>query len=249
MQFVEVFKKYLISSQIFVSICAASLGSFVMLEQEAYQNYSFWILFFTFWNGYLFTIFRKRKIAVWMSFMGFVLLSFFQLIFIDIQTYFKWLIAIFIGLLYNADIFGIRIREFSLIKTFYVGFVWALFLTFYPLPHFSGSWFLMIFLFVCGITFPFEIRDINKDPFLTLPKAIGIRNTKILSLIFLISSGIIGLHSLQLAYSIPWFCSILLAITLVLFSHQKRTNLYYSFFMESLSLMPLVLYWIIQKIQ
>jgi hypothetical protein len=43
---------------------------------------------------------------------------------------------------------------------------------------FSFSMVYHYFLFTSAITFPFEIRDLGRDPFPTLPKAIGIKTLK-----------------------------------------------------------------------
>lgn len=243
MFFINFLKKYLITSQIFVSLCASLLGSFVLLEQESYQNNIFLLLFLTFWNGYLFTVFRKRTNAVNYSVIVFIVLSIIHLLFYSFFTYLKWLLIILIGIIYNADLFKIKIREFSLIKTFYVGFVWSLTISFYALPTFNLAWFFIVFLFVSGITFPFEIRDMEKDSFRTLPKAIGIKNTKILSFIFISVSGIIAYYFLHLNFSIQWLMTTILALIFILFVNQKRPDLYFSFFIESLSAMPFIIYW------
>lgn len=250
--------------QLYVSFCATLLGAFVLKEQEAYQISLLVILFLTFWNGYFFTVFHKKKDAIFFNLVGFVLISFLIFKFLNCQFYFKWLIVLFLGLIYNADFFNINLREFSLIKTFYVGFVWAMTLVWLPfnndnfcnndfssdfircfikssLRDFPIHWFFIIFLFVSGITFPFEIRDLERDDFPTLPKKIGVQNTKYLSYIFLFLSSVLAAYFLKFDFAISFFLTFTFAFTLIYFSDRKRKDFYYSFLMESLSLLPILI--------
>lgn len=238
MNFINLLKKLFLKSQLYVSFCATLLGAFVLKEQEAYQISLLVILFLTFWNGYFFTVFHKKKDAIFWNLVGFVIISFLIFKFLNFEFYSKWLIILFLGLLYNADFFNINIREFSLIKTFYVGFVWAMTLVLLPFENFHLAWFIIIFLFVSGITFPFEIRDLERDGFITLPKKIGIQNTKYLSYLFLFLSSVLAAYFLKFDFAISFFLTSIFAFTLIYFSDKKREDVYYSFLMESLSLLP-----------
>lgn len=242
MNCINVLKNLVLKSQFYVSFCATLLGIFVLKEQESYQYSLAVVLFLTFWNGYIFTVFHKKKDAVFWNLVGFIFISFLIFKFLNFEFYFKWLIVLFLGLLYNADFFNINIREFSLVKTFYVGFVWALTLVWLPLEHFHLAWFMIIFFFVSGITFPFEIRDLERDGFITLPKKIGIQNTKYLSYIFLFLSSVLAAYFLKFDFAISFFFTSIFAFTLIYFSDKKREDVYYSFLMESLSLLPLFFY-------
>ena len=242
MNFINLLKKLFLKSQLYVSFCATLLGAFVLKEQEAYQISLLVILFLTFWNGYFFTVFHKKKDAIFWNLVGFIFISFLIFKFLNFEFYFKWLIVLFLGLLYNADFFNINIREFSLIKTFYVGFVWAMTLVWLPFENFYLAWFFIIFLFVSGITFPFEIRDLERDGFITLPKKIGIQNTKYLSYLFLFLSSVMAIKFLKLEFAISFFFTSIFAFILIYFSDKKREDIYYSFLMESLSLLPFFFY-------
>ena len=242
MNFINLLKKLFLKSQLYVSFCATLLGAFVLKEQDAYQIPLLVILFLTFWNGYFFTVFHKKKDAIFWNLVGFVIISFLIFKFLNFEFYSKWLIILFLGLLYNADFFNINIREFSLIKTFYVGFVWAMTLVWLPFENFHLAWFIIIFLFVSGITFPFEIRDLERDGFITLPKKIGIQNTKYLSYLFLFLSSVMAIKFLKLEFAISFFFTSIFAFILIYFSDKKREDIYYSFLMESLSLLPFFFY-------
>lgn len=264
MNYINVLKKLVIKSQFYVSFCATLLGIFVLKEQESYQNSLAVVLFMTFWNGYIFTVFHKKKDAIFWNLVGFAIISFLIFKYFNFLFYFKWLIILLLGSLYNADFFKINLREFSLVKTFYVGFVWAMTLVWLPfnndyfcnndfssdfircfimssLRDFPIHWFFIIFLFISAITFPFEIRDLERDDFITLPKKIGIENTKYLSYFFLFLSSVLAAFSLKFEFAISFFFTSIFASILIYFSDRKREDWYYSFLMESLSLLPFLI--------
>ena len=96
-------KNILLKSQIYVSLCATLLGVFILQEQESYQNTLAFILFLTFWNGYFFTVYHRRKFAKIWNILGFVLISSILLKYFDLNFYLKWLIVLILGFIYNAD--------------------------------------------------------------------------------------------------------------------------------------------------
>ena len=241
MNFLNLVKNIHLKSQFHVSFCATFLGVFVLQEQESYHFILAMVLFLTFWNGYLFTVFHKKKDAIFINTVGFILISFLIFRYINIEFYFKWLIVLFLGFIYNADFLNINLREFSIIKTFYVGFVWAMSLVWLPFEQFNWRWFLIIFFFTSAITFPFEIRDLKRDQFTTLPKKIGIKNTKILSYFFLIISAILAFNTLKPNYAFAFFSTCIFAAALVYFSSEKQKDWYYSFLIESLSALPFLI--------
>ena len=242
MNCINVLKNLVLKSQFYVSFCATLLGIFVLKEQESYQYSLAVVLFLTFWNGYIFTVFHKKKDAIFINLVGFALITFLIFTFINLEFFIKWLIILLLGSLYNADFFKINFREFSLIKTFYVGFVWAMSLVWLPLTHFNWSWFFIIFFFVSAITFPFEIRDLERDQFITLPKKIGIQNTKYLSYLFLFLSSILAINFIRLNFALAFLFTSIIAMILAYFSDRKRPDWYYSFLLESLSALPLFFY-------
>ena len=241
MNVINLLKNILLKSQIYVSLCATLLGVFILQEQESYQNTLAFILFLTFWNGYFFTVYHKRKFAKIWNILGFVLISSILLKYFDLNFYLKWLIVLILGFLYNADFLNINLRQFSLVKTFYVGLIWALSLVWFPLKEMNWEWFFIIFFYTSAITFPFEIRDLKRDDFTTLPMKIGIQNTKYLSYLFLFISSVLAIKFLKLDYALAFSINAILAAILVYFSHQKRADWYYSFLMESLSVMPFLI--------
>ena len=242
MNCINVLKNLVLKSQFYVSFCATLLGIFVLKEQESYQNSLAVVLFLTFWNGYIFTVFHKKKDAIFINLVGFALITFLIFNFINLEFFIKWLIILLLGSLYTANFFKLNFREFSLIKTFYVGFVWAMSLVWLPLEHFHLAWFMIIFFFVSGITFPFEIRDLERDQFPTLPKVLGVKNTKYLSYLFLFLSSILAINFIRLNFALAFLFTSIIAMILAYFSDRKRPDWYYSFLLESLSALPLFFY-------
>jgi 4-hydroxybenzoate polyprenyltransferase len=104
----------------------------------------------------------------------------------------------------------------------------------------NWAWFFIIFFYTSAITFPFEIRDLKRDDFTTLPMKIGIQKTKYLSYIFLCLSSVLTIYFLKFEFAISLFLTFTFASILIYFSHQKREDWYYSFLMESLSLLPFI---------
>lgn len=267
MNCINVLKNLVLMSQFYVSFCATLLGIFVLKEQESYQNSLAIILFLTFWNGYIFTVFHKKKDAIFINLVGFALITFLIFTFINLEFFIKWLIILLLGSLYNADFFKLNFREFSLIKTFYVGFVWAMSLVWLPLNNenhcsdfsslfssdfircfinsslreFPIHWFFIIFFFVSGITFPFEIRDLERDQFPTLPKVLGVKNTKYLSYLFLFLSSILAINFIKSNFALAFLFTSIFAMILAYFSDRKRPDWYYSFLLESLSALPFLI--------
>lgn len=87
---------------------------------------------------------------------------------------------------------------------------------------------LFIFLFILGVTIPFDIRDLQVDQKSkkTFPQLIGVKAAKVLSILLLLGSQIIGYLYFQFhIYSTISYGIILL---LVFFSHQEKGDLYFT---------------------
>lgn len=241
MNLLKILKYTFIKSQFYVSLCSSLLGIFILEEQESYHFIKAVVLFLTFWNGYLFTVFHQKKNTIWINWIGFLIITIIILKNLILGFYVKWLVVLIFGFMYNANFLKINLREFSLIKTFYVGFVWAASLVWLPLETFNWRWFMMIFFFTSAITFPFEIRDLGRDNFPTLPQKIGINNTKYLSYFFLSASSCIAFITLENKHLSAFSATLFMAAILVSFTNKKRQDWYYSFLIESLSTIPFLI--------
>src|SRR5690606_39428225 len=54
-------KKYIVNSQIFVAFCGTSLAVFFMLEQNLVRFPTIFLIFITYWSGYLYTKYQYSR--------------------------------------------------------------------------------------------------------------------------------------------------------------------------------------------
>jgi len=169
-----------------------------------------------------------------------------------------------ISILYVLDdikVFGlpISVRRIPYLKVFIVALTWSS-ITIIPQVidssffYDSDNWkFLFIerFLFILAITLMFDIRDVNVDPsyLKTIPMSIGIRNTKLLSmiLIFVATIGLLGLD-INLWQLIGVFVVYSITLVLVYYSSPDNDDIYYSGLLDGvmgLHVLPFIIFKII----
>ena len=152
-----------------------------------------------------------------------------------------------ISLLYGIPIrFGkthFRLRDIGVTKIFMIAFVWAFIGSFLPaannaLPIFSGEVILLFFahyLFIFGITLPFDIKDLTIDAqhqVKTIPAIIGIQKSYNLSFLSLLLSTILYVVMQQLTtsaqdFSLPLCIAMLLSSWSIYLSRKKVGNYLY----------------------
>ncbi len=132
------------------------------------------------------------------------------------------------------------LRGIPLLKVLIIAFVWASISTLLPLavaptPSYSSDvvfLFAAHFLFILGITLPFDLRDFANDKrlsIMTVPHIIGVGNTKLLA--FLCISGFTVMMCFQISgiYILPLF----LATTILIFNvTPERNKFYFSFWLD-----------------
>lgn len=206
-----------------------------------------------YYRSILFGVKAQRSQAKWMSlhfsYWTFsILISLLALLYLFSSFSIKAQILIgilsiisFIYIIHGITFFSreISIRNIPYTKTFIVSAVWAMITTLpqiidHELFSYYHPWvFLLIerFLFIFPITLMFDIRDMDSDPetLQTIPRRIGIKNTKILAIFslligyyFFYSTGMNteGLILIALLY-------ILMLLT-VIKSSGSRSELFYS---------------------
>ena len=176
------------------------------------------------------------------------------------------LVPIFIvSIFYSLKIFtqnGINfsIRELPLVKIFLISFVWSyvtVILIAVEKDLFINSEIIILFLsrfcFVFAITIPFDIRDLKYDShnLKTIPQIFGEEKSKKIAFyalatfeIFSIILFFISNFPIYVLISLI-FCSLLTAI-LIYRSNSKKNSLYFSFYLESASILMLILLFILQ---
>lgn len=233
---------HVIKSQFFVALCATALSIFFMKEQGAYTSSYAFLVFITFWAGYIYTKYQNR---VFQHDMVWILLGlFFSSIIIlfgieEKQIIVKWLILVVLGLLYNSQFLKFKARNLPFLKILYVGIVWSLACTWLVVPKWNFFHFLLCTLWITVLILPFDIKDASSDDIKTFPKQWGISATKRMAYLILFILGFMGLMSFSTSYFLSFGVAILVAVVWVKFSGYENTEIYYTIGVESCNLIPL----------
>ncbi|MBS1571517.1 MAG: hypothetical protein JST62_03850 [Bacteroidetes bacterium] len=237
----KLLKKYIIDSQIFVSLMGTLLATFFMLEQNTFRFPTFFLIFLTYFSGYIYTKYQYSKKLPFILAICFVIGVICSLLIIknhNIDRLYKWVIICFLGLLYNSFFLKLYIRNIPLLKIFYVGLVWGLMNAWLSFPIFNFPIFIISFIFITALVLPFDIRDMNKDKVLTFPQIIGVKKTKILASFLVVLSVVLAYFYLSPSYFIAFLFASLPTITLIYFSENYRPDYYFSLIVESCSGLP-----------
>ena len=242
-------QKYVIDSQLYVSLMGTLFASFFMLEQGTFRFPTFFLLLLTYFSGYLYTEYQYSTKIFKILLFNAVMAVFCVILIIhnhNIERLYKLVIICFLGLLYNSFFLKINIRKIPLLKGFYVGFIWGLMNAWLSFEQFNLPIFLISFLFVTALVLPFDIRDMERDkPFVvTFPHIIGVRNTKILAYIFVVSAWMLAYLYLEKTFFIAFSLTSIVTLVLIYFTKYERNDFYFSFWVESCSGLPL-LFWIV----
>lgn len=261
--------KYLLHTNIWVSICFTALVVFFQLNLYE-PKYSVWgIAFFGTLAIYNFTrignwkkISRselKNPLPILLTVIG--CLGTFICVIIrgfEIKTFMYLGVLGFISFCYSLPFSGLGLRTIPFLKLFLIAFVWAgssigLLLIVHHSFIENQFLFFSVFFYVVGITIPFDIRDSKTDQsaLKTIPQVMGISPSKILALGCLILSGILCYLEIQKwdALTISWMLCLSISFILVLNASPKRKEQYYSFWIEGCSLLPLLFYLILTYFQ
>lgn len=217
------------------------LAVFFMLEQNTFRYPTVFLIFITYFSGYLYTKYQKTKyfykILVLNIFAGIASAVLIILNHNEIRLL-KWFIIVILGLLYNSFFLETYIRKIPLLKVFYVGLVWGLVNCWLTLPEFDLPIFLISFFFITALVLPFDIRDMRSDTIQTFPKIIGVQNTKYFAYILVFISVILSLFYLKFPYGLSIFLTAIITFILIYFSESKRDDVYFSFGVETCSVLP-----------
>ncbi len=244
MNSLNLLKKYIIDSQVFVSLMGTSFAVFFMYEQNIVKLPTIALIFITFFSGYLYTKYQDHKklffrILVF-NFISGIASAILILYNHNEERLLKWLIIVILGLLYDSKFLKYFVRNIPLFKVFYVGLTWALINSWLILPDFHQEIFWISWLFVTALVLPFDIRDMNSDTIVTFPKLIGIQNTKYLAYILVFISLIIAIIYLKDDYSFAFLLTSIFTYISIYFSENSNKDSYYSFWVESCSGLPLL---------
>ncbi|MDR6156954.1 hypothetical protein QF023_000470 [Chryseobacterium sp. SLBN-27] len=241
MNLLKVLKKTIIDSQLYVSLMGTLFAVFFMEEQKTFRYPTIFLIFITYFSGYLYTKYQKTKHLYKILVLNVIagLISALLIIYNHNEIrLIKWCIIVFLGLLYNSFFLDIYIRKIPLLKVFYVGLVWALMNCWLTLPEFNIPIFLISFLFITALVLPFDIRDMNVDTVKTFPALIGVQNTKYIAYVLVFLSVILAAQYLTFPYAVSFFFSGIITYVFIYFSENERNDAYFSFGVETCSALP-----------
>ena len=156
----------------------------------------------------------------------------------------------------NINILKYSIRDIPFLKIFAISFSWTYLTIIIPIiinelnfDIYTVSNIIIRFLFVLAITIPFDIRDLKFDKVITIPSFFGIKKSKIIAYISLFFCEII-IFTLwiynYLFFSL--FLSLLITFEVsslfIFFVKKDNKELFFSFYIEGLSILMFVLVYI-----
>lgn len=241
MNSLKVLKKSVIDSQLYVSLTGTLFSVFFMLEQNTFRYPTVFFIFITYFSGYLYTKYQKTRHFSKILILNIVAGIICALLIINNHNeirLMKWFIIVVLGLLYNSFFLDNYIRKIPLLKVFYVGLVWALMNCWLTLPEFDIPIFLISFFYITALVLPFDIRDMNVDTVKTFPTIIGVQNTKYLAYMLVFISSLLSAFYLDKPYSTAFSLSGIVTYILIFFSENKRSDVYFSFGVETCSALP-----------
>ena len=252
MSILNLAKKYVIDSQIFVSLMGTMMAGFFMLEQNIFRWPSLLLIFITYFSGYLYTKYqydKKKffKILIFNCICGIISVILILKNHNEIRLL-KWAVIVIIGLLYNSFFLEKFIRKIPLLKVFYVGLTWALFNAWLILPEFNWEIFWISWLFISALVLPFDIRDMKSDDVVTFPILIGVQKTKYLAYLLVFVACLLSLIFLDVEFALSFLITTIFTFILIYFSENDNQETYFSFWVESCSGLPLLvilLYWLV----
>ena len=255
------FIRFLVFSNIWVAFCvlALALSSELLLETANHQisKFVFFATVFTYnfqrvvriWNGanhmrkdWL----LKYRVTIYSLILFGGIMSGYYFFHFQILTQ---LLIVFSGIISVFYPFGLRRIPFS--KIFVISLVWTistmLLLVFennIPITQNVVLHLLSRFLFVFAIIIPFDIRDLKYDAknLRTIPLFLGVQKSKIIGVLALLICAIIAIFQ---SFENTVISSNLLALILLYFvasifivkSDENKSEMYFSFWIESLSIL------------
>ena len=169
-------------------------------------------------------------------------LKFIQLLFLPI------VISALYPLSFTIHNIKFSLRDVPFLKIFIIAFVWSYVTLLLPalylgveINYFLISNFLQRFLFILAISIPFDIRDFKIDRMKTLPNTIGVENSKFFAWFCLVVIDLLLIidlvyNDITIPFFIAVFCSIELCALCIYFANSERPHVFYSFFVEGLSI-------------
>lgn len=267
-----IFRFYINSSvHVSIAICALVIISLLRYDLPIDINYIFFN-FFAAVIAYNFVkyskiarLYHRRltrsmkaiQIFTFISLIGFLFFS----ITIKKETVLILMPFAFLTLLYAIPMYPDfkNLRSVSGVKIFIIGAVWAGVTVVAPVVHSDGIFrqdvlidILQRFLFILVMMLPFEIRDLPYDPIElnTIPQQVGIIKTKFFGSILLIFFLMLGVFKSRYSFAEVISTAIITVISLFFLwgTNKKQSEYYCSFWVESIPICWLCIYYLLMQI-
>ena len=256
-----------------MALSSFSMAYITLLKfDQPFEKWVLYFVFFATITGYNFVKyfglakFHHRRLAGWLKLIQvFSLICFLLMCYCALQLHIQSLIYIgifgLVTFLYAIPFLPRylfmdqeqNLRSIGGLKVYVIGLVWAGVTVLLPLHngnyHFDADvWLtaLQRFIFVVVLMLPFEIRDLQYDSLKlsTIPQRIGIKNTKIIGIIFGILFFLIEFfkdelnpNEIKVSFTIA-----VIMILFLLFSKKNQSRYYSSFWVEGIPMVWLVLH-------
>ncbi len=153
-----------------------------------------------------------------------------------------FILAIMISLFYVIKIKGRSLRELPYVKIHSIALTWTLVIVSFPIlnENIYDLDILLIFIpanyiYFVAVAIPFDIRDLKHDSLTqrTIPQVVGIRNSKLISILLLISTALgIGIVFPNILKTLTFVIALSTQITLIVFTTVNRQEIYYSLLID-----------------
>ncbi len=256
---------FYINASIHVALAVYSL-SLITLKQLniPYDEYILYFIFFATVTGYNFVKyfglakFHHRNLANWLKIIQvFSLVCFFLMCFYSFKLRSNTLIIILIMVLitffYATPLLPKKLfidskynlRTVSGLKVYVIAFVWTIVTVILPAANneYSIDFDVIImafqrYLYIVVLILPFDIRDLHYDSLklATIPQKIGISNTKLLGILFLIIFFLMEFFKDSLSNRQVLITTAITLVTglFIIFSSKDRGRSYSAFWVEGL---------------
>lgn len=265
----KIFNFYIFSN-IHVALACFSLTKLSLLYWQNNSNTVPIFVFFATVTSYNYIrLTRQKNIKSWFSNwlidhnIFLILLTIMSLLIMTFYTFRLNLKALFILIPFASLTFlyvlpsgfskKLNLRNLPALKIFVIALSWAGITVLFPLLQFEifnekVLWlFLQRFFFVVALTIPFDIRDLPYDSknLLTLPHLLGVKNVKILGLLFLGISILIEIF--VFGTNNIWIITLTaICLSFLLLKATNSQNKYYSaFWVEGIPILWLALYYFV----
>ncbi|MCO6563815.1 MAG: hypothetical protein J6581_00070 [Apibacter sp.] len=253
--------RFLIKTQLWVSFMIALLCIFFGWLNHSVNYNRIGIVFFSALSAYNFICFQNswsekilKKSSFYLVTVSLLLVAYF--VFKE-KNLAQLLHILFVGsivIMYNSNFLKIRFRNLPLLKIFIISFAWVYTILLIGNTNNSRviSEFLSLYLFIFGITIPFDICDMDEDTICTIPKYLGIRKSKFASCLCLFSSALSFVLTFcnqdDLPYVIAWEVACMISISMIVFMEKVHQFFFTRFWIEACSSLPLLII-LLQKIR